>query len=79
MVIDVFKMSGACPDRTTVIWWFAVKDKTIFGLEGLSRGRWGQVGGEMGGCSGGGGPFPPLTGLSSTEVTDGLQSVWDSG
>ena len=51
----------------------------IFGLEGLSRGRWGQVGGEMGGCSGGGGPFPPLTGLSSTEVTDGLQSVWDSG
>ena len=50
----------------------------IFGLEGLSRGRWGQVEGEMGGCSGGG-PFPPLTGLSSTEVTDGLQSVWDSG
>ena len=37
----------------------------------------------MGGCSGGGEvPLPPLTGLtglSSTEVTSGLQSVWDSG
>ena len=41
----------------------------------------GQVGGELDGCSGGREvpPAPPLTGLSSTEVTSGLQSVWDSG
>ena len=80
--VEVFEMSRAEPGRTIVISWSAVEGFCVSNVcQKKVRGGGEQVVGEMGGCIGGREvpPVPPLTGLSSSEVTSGLQSVWDSG